>query len=60
MKEIAAQQLGIVGGHGRPGEQPEPCATGISAAARAELDKYDNPEVRRRVLDVVGRKPIDG
>jgi hypothetical protein len=54
--EIRAQQLGVVGGHGRPGEKPAGCETGISSAVRAELGKYANPQVASRVNDVVDRK----
>jgi hypothetical protein len=50
-----AQQLGPAV-QGRPGEKPEPCTVGISSAARDQLDRYSNDEIRRRVLAVV-RKP---
>jgi hypothetical protein len=40
---------------GVPGTQPTPAAMGISANARAELQKF-TPEIRSRVLDVVARK----
>jgi hypothetical protein len=56
VKEIAAQQLGIVGGQGNPGEQPQPLACGITDAAKRQLDRYSNPSVKKFVLDVVDRK----
>jgi hypothetical protein len=57
-KALAAQQLSG-GGQGRPGQQPEPCATGITRAAADHLHNYDNGEVRARVLAVVKRKTGD-
>jgi hypothetical protein len=58
-KGLAAQQMGP-SAQGNPGQQPQACTVGISDVGRAELDKYANPEVKSRVLDVVARKRGDG
>jgi hypothetical protein len=54
-KAIAAQQMGPAM-QGNPGQKPSPCATGITSAARAELGKYENPQVASRINDVIDRK----
>jgi hypothetical protein len=58
-RALPSQQLGDAA-QGRPGQQPEPCATGITRAAADHLNDYANPEVRERVLAVVKRKTGDG
>jgi hypothetical protein len=42
--------------HGRPGQMPQSCATGISSAAKQQLDAYGNSEVKSRILALVDRK----
>jgi hypothetical protein len=58
-KGLPSQQMGP-SAQGDPGLQPQACATGITDAARRQLDRYSNDEVGRRVLDVVAHKTGTG